>query len=376
MAALRHRHVTSADEFEDAQAVGCRPLDLGIAAGRGHAEQLDRRRAMRHDERDGIVVAGIAVEQDRGGGHAFGSRALVARHRVLEDRQEAAAVDAGADARRLRPAAGQDLAAAIGDRLAARDAPVEHHIDEKRLGHGAEVGCEGQRRGDHVIHREADQVEELPPDVDIDREDAVDHARRPDCRLRRRVMSARSSRVIMPVAARLSSQTSSGTRILSTSALSTMRDASGSAQILYSVTGVMLPGVENVPPSTTMRLSSRAELRLLQQGHAGIGQRTGGHQRDLAGSGARRVHNEVDGVPVDWLVGWAAAPCGLNSFSRSPKRASEPLLEMDRSLHVGLGIADDRPPGAGGDGNVLAAGQRQRVEHDIGHLLDAARRRR
>ena len=28
---------------------------------------------------------------------------------------------------------------------------------------------------------------------------------------------------------------------------------------------------------------------------------------------------------------------------------SEPLLEMDRSLHVGLGIADDRPPGAGGD---------------------------
>ena len=70
MAALRHGHVAGADEFQDAQAVGCRLLDLGIAAGRGHAEQLDRRRAMRHDERDGVVMTGIAVEQDRGGGHA------------------------------------------------------------------------------------------------------------------------------------------------------------------------------------------------------------------------------------------------------------------------------------------------------------------
>ena len=70
MAALRHRHVAGADEFEDAQAVGCRLLDLGIAAGRGDAEQVDRRGAMRHDQRDGVVMAGIAIEQDRGRGHA------------------------------------------------------------------------------------------------------------------------------------------------------------------------------------------------------------------------------------------------------------------------------------------------------------------
>ena len=64
---------------------------------------------------------------------------------------------------------------------------------------------------------------------------------------------------------------------------------------------------------------------------------------------------------------------GVEILQPFAEARSEPLLEMDRSLHVGLGIADDRPPGAGGDGNVLAAGQRQRVEHDIGHLLDAAR---
>ena len=49
---------------------------------------------------------------------------------------------------------------------------------------------------------------------------------------------------------------------------------------------------------------------------------------------------------------------------------------MNRGLHIGLGIADDRPPGARGDGNVLAAGERQRVEGDIGDLLDAAGRPR
>ena len=55
---------------------------------------------------------------------------------------------------------------------------------------------------------------------------------------------------------------------------------------------------------------------------------------------------------------------------------NEPLLEMDRRLHIGLGVADDRPPGAGGDRNVLATGQRQRVEDDVGDLLDAAGRAR
>ncbi len=73
-------------------------------------------------------------------------------------------------------------------------------------------------------------------------------------------MSAMSSRVIIESATRLSSQMSSGTRILSTSALSTMRAASGSAQMLYSDSGVMLPGVTKVPPSTSMRFSAPASL--------------------------------------------------------------------------------------------------------------------
>src|SRR6185437_343761 len=65
--------------------------------------------------------------------------------------------------------------AAIGHRLAAGHAAVGQNVDEQRLGGGHQVGLEGQRNGDHVVHREADETEELAPDVDIDREHVGDH---------------------------------------------------------------------------------------------------------------------------------------------------------------------------------------------------------
>ena len=47
---------------------------------------------------------------------------------------------------------------------------------------------------------------------------------------------------------------------------------------------------------------------------------------------------------------------------------------MDRRFHVGLGIADDRPPRAGVNRDVVASGKPQRVEDDVGDLLDRASR--
>ena len=69
IAASRHRHVAGADELEDAQAVRCGLLDLGVAAGGGDAEKVDRGRAMRHHQRNRIVMAGIAIHQDRSSAH-------------------------------------------------------------------------------------------------------------------------------------------------------------------------------------------------------------------------------------------------------------------------------------------------------------------
>src|SRR5271166_1243327 len=94
---------------------------------------------------------------------------------LLEDPHEAAPVDARADLSRLRSVGGQKLTAAIGDRLPARDPTVEDDVDEKRFRHRAEGGIEGQGDGNDVVHRKADQVEKLAPDIDVDRESILDH---------------------------------------------------------------------------------------------------------------------------------------------------------------------------------------------------------
>ena len=162
---------------------------------------------MRHDQRDRVVVAGVAVVA--GWGVAVMSRcsrALVARHGLLEDREEAACRrGSSADACGLRPAAGQDLAAAIGDGLAARDAPSSSTTSTKS---GSvvvtEIGREGERHGDDVVHREADEIEELAPDVDVDREDVGDHVdhrivlrRLPACRRCRRASACSRDAVVL-----------------------------------------------------------------------------------------------------------------------------------------------------------------------------------
>src|SRR5580704_15382521 len=102
-------------------------------------------------------------------------RGGIAGDGLLEDPHEAAPVDVRADLSRLRSVGGQELTAAIGDRLPARDSTVEDDVDEKRLRHLAEGGFEGQGDGNDVVHRKANQVEKLSPDIDVDRESILDH---------------------------------------------------------------------------------------------------------------------------------------------------------------------------------------------------------
>ena len=61
----RHRHVGAADELEHADRVRRRLLERLVAVCRRHAEQLQLRAGERQQERDRIVVPGIAVEDDR-----------------------------------------------------------------------------------------------------------------------------------------------------------------------------------------------------------------------------------------------------------------------------------------------------------------------
>ena len=63
--ARRDGDVRAADELEDAERVGGRLLERLVAVRRRHAEQLDLRAREREQERDRVVVPGIAVEDDR-----------------------------------------------------------------------------------------------------------------------------------------------------------------------------------------------------------------------------------------------------------------------------------------------------------------------
>ena len=57
--------VSPADELEHADRVRGRLLERLVAGDRRHAEQLDLRAREREQERDRVVMAGVAVEQDR-----------------------------------------------------------------------------------------------------------------------------------------------------------------------------------------------------------------------------------------------------------------------------------------------------------------------
>ena len=64
------RDVAAAGELEHAQGVRGRLLDRLVAADGRDADELELGRGEREQERDRVVVAGIAVEDDRGRAHA------------------------------------------------------------------------------------------------------------------------------------------------------------------------------------------------------------------------------------------------------------------------------------------------------------------
>ena len=102
-------------------------------------------------------------------------------------------------------------------------------------------------------------------------------------------------------------------------------------------------------------LKGRAEPRFLKERHCKIRHRACRDEGYLSGRSKRLRQYEIDGVPLDWPNGWSWRR-RIEFLQPVAKLRHEPLLEMDRGFHVGLGIADDGTPSAGGDRNVLAPG--------------------
>ena len=76
------RHIRAASELEHAQRVRGRLLERLVPVGRRHAEELELRAREREEQRDRVVVAGVAVEDDRRRAHpGLSSRARASRAR-------------------------------------------------------------------------------------------------------------------------------------------------------------------------------------------------------------------------------------------------------------------------------------------------------
>ena len=65
-------HVRAARELQDAQRVRRGLLERLVAVGRRHAEQVELGACQREQQRDRVVVPGVAVEDDRRGRHGVG----------------------------------------------------------------------------------------------------------------------------------------------------------------------------------------------------------------------------------------------------------------------------------------------------------------
>ena len=63
--ARRDRDVAPADELQHPERIGSRLLERLVAVHRRHPEHVELRAAEREQQRDRVVVAGIAVEDDR-----------------------------------------------------------------------------------------------------------------------------------------------------------------------------------------------------------------------------------------------------------------------------------------------------------------------
>ena len=141
--------------------------------------------------------------------------------------------------------------------------------------------------------------------------------------------------------------------------------------MLYSDSGVMLPGVWKLPPSTSSRFSAPVRRGSCSSAIAAL----------VSGPVVTSVISPGLAITVSMMKSTACPGVAWRDGRRRRRieflqpvaeTGDQPLLEMHRRLHVGLGIADDRPPGAGVDRDIVAPGQRQRVEDDIGDLFDRA----
>ena len=63
------RHVGPAQQGQHPERVAGRPVEPGVAGDRGDREQPELRPGQRQDDRQGVVVTGVAVEDDRDRGH-------------------------------------------------------------------------------------------------------------------------------------------------------------------------------------------------------------------------------------------------------------------------------------------------------------------
>ena len=70
VSAGRDRHIRPAGELEHADRIRGRLLERLVACDGRHREQFQLRRCQREEERDRVVVPGVAIEQDRYGGGA------------------------------------------------------------------------------------------------------------------------------------------------------------------------------------------------------------------------------------------------------------------------------------------------------------------
>src|SRR5690606_1047350 len=122
---LGDRYAGRARQGEHAQRVAGRVLDRAVAEAGGHREQVDRGRADREQDRDGVVVARVAVEDDGDGQSALRPDRLTgepAEH-AADERGEAVPVQELLGAPVRADVGGPRQAAALAD-LAHREQRV------------------------------------------------------------------------------------------------------------------------------------------------------------------------------------------------------------------------------------------------------------
>src|SRR6476469_3717255 len=69
VSAGRHGHVRPPEQGQDTQGVARRAIERGVARDRRDGTQPELRPGKREDDREGVVMTRVAVEDDRDAGH-------------------------------------------------------------------------------------------------------------------------------------------------------------------------------------------------------------------------------------------------------------------------------------------------------------------